>query len=82
MVIAPEGTRKRVAQWRMGFYHTAVAAGVPITFGYLDYEKKEAGVGGVLYPSGDMAADMRYIADFYKNIKGKFPQNFQLDERF
>jgi 1-acyl-sn-glycerol-3-phosphate acyltransferase len=82
MVIAIEGTRKAVKRWRMGFYHTAVAANVPITFGYLDYEKKEAGVGGYIYPTGDIKKDMREILDFYQNIAPKHLNMFLLDERF
>jgi 1-acyl-sn-glycerol-3-phosphate acyltransferase len=82
MVIAIEGTRKAVKRWRMGFYHTAVAANVPITFGYLDYEKKEAGVGGYIYPTGDIKKDMREILDFYQNIAPKHSNMFLLDERF
>lgn len=82
MVIAIEGTRKAVKEWKMGFYHTAVAANVPITFGYLDYEKKEAGVGGFIHPTGDIAKDMKVILDFYKNIAPKFPKQFILDERY
>lgn len=82
MVIAIEGTRRPVKEWRMGFYHTAVEAGVPITFGYLDYAKKEAGVGGAIYPTGDIHKDMKVILDFYKNITPKFPEKFVLDERY
>ena len=82
MVIAVEGTRKPVKEWRMGFYHTAVQANVPITLGYLDYEKKLAGVGIAVHPTGDVAADMKQIMDFYKNIAPKYPQNFLLDERY
>jgi 1-acyl-sn-glycerol-3-phosphate acyltransferase len=82
MVIALEGTRKPVKRWRMGFYHTALTAGVPITFGYLDYEKKEAGVGGFIQPTGNIEEDMKVIIDFYRNISGKFPEMFVLDERY
>lgn len=82
MVIALEGTRKPVKRWRMGFYHTALTANVPITFGYLDYAKKEAGVGGFIQPTGDVEADMKVIINFYKNISGKFPEMFVLDERY
>jgi 1-acyl-sn-glycerol-3-phosphate acyltransferase len=82
MVIALEGTRKPVKRWRMGFYHTALAADVPITFGYLDYAKKEAGVGAFIQPTGNVEADMKVILDFYKNISGKFPEKFILDERY
>jgi 1-acyl-sn-glycerol-3-phosphate acyltransferase len=82
MVIALEGTRKPVKRWKMGFYHTALTAGVPITFGYLDYAKKEAGVGGFIQPTGNIDADMKVIIDFYKKISGKYPEMFVLDERY
>ncbi|MEM1320073.1 MAG: 1-acyl-sn-glycerol-3-phosphate acyltransferase [Bacteroidota bacterium] len=82
LVIAPEGTRTLRKQWKTGFYNVAKMANVPITFGYLDYEKKEAGVGGPLYLSDDMEADMRKIMAFYKNITGKYPEKFSLDERY
>ena len=82
MVVAVEGTRRLTKQWKMGFYHTAKKAGVPITFGYLDYSKKIGGVGGALHPTDDMEADMKVILDFYKNITPKYPEKFSLDERF
>lgn len=82
MVVAAEGTRSLRKRWKMGFYHTAMKANVPLCFGYLDYQKKEAGIGGTLMPTGDIAADMKVIQDFYKDIKGKFPNKFSLDERY
>jgi len=82
MVIAVEGTRSLRTKWKMGFYHTALKAGVPICFGYLDYQKKEAGIGGALHPSGDIDADMKIISEFYRDIKGKYPEKFSLDERY
>ena len=82
MVVAIEGTRSPTTKWRQGFYYTAIKAEVPITFGYLDYKKKEAGVGGPLYPSGDFDADMKIITEFYRNIAPKYPEMFKLDERY
>ena len=55
---------------------------MPICLGYLDYKKKEAGVGLVVYPTGDIAADMKQILDFYCKIPGKFPEKFMVDERY
>ncbi|MES2629832.1 MAG: 1-acyl-sn-glycerol-3-phosphate acyltransferase [Bacteroidota bacterium] len=74
MVVTPEGTRKSVKKIRMGFYHVALKANVPIALGYLDYGKKIAGVGKMLYPSGDLQADMKVIIDFYKTVTAKFPE--------
>ena len=53
----------------------ARGANVPIVLGYLDYEKKHAGVGPVIYPSDDLQGDLDTIMDFYREIKGKHPQN-------
>jgi 1-acyl-sn-glycerol-3-phosphate acyltransferase len=82
VVVTAEGTRKNNKQWKTGFYHVAVNANVPILFGYLDYEKKIAGITAYLHPTGNIEADMKVIMDFYKNIKGKYPENFSLDERY
>lgn len=82
IVVTPEGTRGKRTEWRSGFYHVAKGAGVPILLGYLDYEKKEAGVGKVIHPSGDFEADMKEITAFYKDIHGRNPELFSVDTRF
>jgi 1-acyl-sn-glycerol-3-phosphate acyltransferase len=82
MVVAAEGTRSLVTEWKLGFYHTAKMANVPITFGYLDYEKKEAGVGGAIHLTDNMEADLKNIMDFYKNIAPKYPEKYSVDVRF
>jgi hypothetical protein len=79
VMVTPEGTRSLRTKWKTGFYHVAVGAKVPIALGYLDYKKKEAGVGKIIYPSGDMAKDMREIMAFYQNIQGKHPGKFSID---
>lgn len=82
MVVTPEGTRSYRDKWKTGFYYTALEANVPITFGYLDYGKKLAGVGGVIHPSGDIEADMRIITAFYNKITPKHPSLFSVDKRY
>lgn len=74
IMITPEGTRSYQPRWRKGFYHAAVGAGVPIVLGYLDYPKKEAGVGPVFYPTGNVEADIEKIKAFYRTKKGKYPE--------
>ncbi|MBL4712411.1 MAG: lysophospholipid acyltransferase family protein [Gammaproteobacteria bacterium] len=73
--IAPEGTRSKTQYWKSGFYHIAIAADVPICLGYIDYQHRKLGFAQLIYPSGDIEKDMLIIANFYKNIKGKRPQN-------
>ncbi|MEN0006644.1 MAG: 1-acyl-sn-glycerol-3-phosphate acyltransferase [Bacteroidota bacterium] len=82
IIVQPEGTRSLQKKWKTGFYYIAQKAQVPIVFGYLDYKNKSIGIEKVLYPSGDLEADMFKIMEFYKNIPAKFPEKFALDERF
>ncbi len=79
MMITPEGTRKKNPHWKTGFYHVALKAKVPIVCGYLDYKNKIAGMGMVLYPTGDIKADLKKIMQFYENITAKYPENFSVD---
>lgn len=79
VMVTPEGTRSLRTKWKTGFYHVAVGAKVPIGLGYLDYKNKVAGVGKLIYPSGDMQKDMKEIMDFYKPIQGKHPEKFSVD---
>lgn len=73
LVLAPSGTRKRTDKWRSGFYYMALGAEVPIALGYLDYAKKEGGVGKVIVPSGDIKADEPIFQDFFADITAKRP---------
>ena len=82
MLVTPEGTRARQEQWKTGFYHIAVNAGVPIALAYMDYAKQKTGVGKIIYPTGDMQQDMAEIMAFYAEISPKFPQDFSVDQRY
>lgn len=82
IMVTPEGTRSLRTEWRTGFYYAALQAQAPICLGYLDYEKKVAGVGGPIYPTGNIETDMKQIMDFYRPIHGKHPHQFALDERY
>lgn len=74
MTVAPEGTRKLNKKLKTGYYYTALRAGVPISFGYLDYANKEAGVAGTIMPTGDMEADLERIKEAYAKFTGRFPE--------
>ena len=82
MLVTPEATRAKREQWKTGFYHVAVNAGVPIALAYMDYAKKKTGVGKIVYPSGDMQKDMTEIMQFYAQIHAKFPEDFSVDQRY
>ena len=74
LAVPPEGTRSKVDVWRSGFYHIAAASGVPIGLGYLDYGKKLCGLGLFVTPSGDVNGDMNKIREFYRSVRGKYPE--------
>ncbi len=81
IVITPEGTRKLNRNWKKGFYYIASMAQVPIVLGYLDYSKKEGGLGPVFHPTGDYEADLRRIEDFYRNKTARHPEKFNLSQQ-
>jgi len=65
LVIAPEGSRTSTGEWRSGFYRIAMAAGVPIVPAWVNNDTMRGGLGEPIMPSGDYAADLARIADFY-----------------
>jgi 1-acyl-sn-glycerol-3-phosphate acyltransferase len=75
LALTPEGTRRKRDHWKSGFYHIAMDANVPLVFGILDYERRVAGFGPLFMPTGDIQADMEVIRDFFKDMRGKFPEN-------
>lgn len=78
LAITPEGTRKKVRRWKMGFYHIALEANVPIQLAFIDYKKKEVGITKMIYPSGNEAEDMIVIYDYYKDVTACHPDKFYL----
>ncbi len=75
ILIPPEGTRTKVNIWKTGFYRIADNASVPILLGFVDADKKQAGIGGFFYPTGDIEKDMAEIRGFYSTKKGLNAKN-------
>jgi 1-acyl-sn-glycerol-3-phosphate acyltransferase len=82
LTIAPAGTRRRVIRWKTGFYHIACGAGVPIALGFLDYRRRVGGIGPIVQPTGDIAADMETIHTFYDGVTGKHPARSMATEDY
>lgn len=74
LVLSPEGTRKKVERWKMGFYHIALGAGVPIVLGALDYGNRRVVIGPTFYPTGNEQADLRAMLDFFRPFVPKKPE--------
>lgn len=75
MTITPEGTRSYAPKWKTGFYRIAQEAGVPIVKIAFDYATKTVFIDKPFYPSGDMEKEMEEIKDYYRQFKGKNPED-------
>lgn len=73
--ITPEGTRSPCPGWKSGFYHMAIGTKAKLMLVFIDYEKKELGVGLILEPTGDIDADMTVMRSFYTGVHGANPEN-------
>jgi 1-acyl-sn-glycerol-3-phosphate acyltransferase len=80
LAITPEGTRKANPNWKKGFYYIALKAEIPILLFGVDYEKKLIRCSKTVIPNGDIDAQIREIKLYFKDFKGKKPENFALGE--
>ena len=78
LCITPEGTRSKTAEWKKGFYFIALKAGLPILLYGVDYEKKLISCKKTVIPIGDVETDMRDIKLYFKDFKGKKPEQFTI----
>jgi len=71
--LAPEGTRRRTAGWKSGFYRIAQGAGVPVYLGFLDFGRRRLGIGPRIDLTGDPEADLATIRSYYEGVEGRWP---------
>jgi 1-acyl-sn-glycerol-3-phosphate acyltransferase len=76
LALSPEGTRKKVARWKTGFWHIAALAGVPIQLVSFDYARRITECGPVIETSNNIEADMKLIQNYYKGVQAKYPSKF------
>ncbi|NRB60924.1 MAG: 1-acyl-sn-glycerol-3-phosphate acyltransferase [Winogradskyella sp.] len=74
VALSPEGTRKKVEQWKTGFYYIAKAANVPIVMFTLDFENKTNHVSEPFYPTENIEEDFKFMKSFFEGVKGKVPE--------
>jgi 1-acyl-sn-glycerol-3-phosphate acyltransferase len=75
VALAPEGTRSHSDHWKSGFYRIAVAAGLPVGLGYIDYGTRTLGIDTYVTLSGNPDADMERLREFYADKRGRIPGN-------
>ena len=73
--ITPEGTRKYAETWKTGFHKIARQAGIPIIMVAFDYRTKTVYAEPPFYPTENLGADLEKIKAYYRQFKGKIPEN-------
>ena len=76
IVVAPEGTRKKATKWKTGFLRIAKKNNCVIQLGALDFGNKRIVLGDVFEPTGDNEADIAAIIEYYRQFKGRYPDQF------
>lgn len=71
IVLAPEGTRKKVSHFKTGYYFIAKGAGVPIIPCQFDWKTKEVRFLSEFWPTADEAQDLVQIESMFRGIRGK-----------
>lgn len=71
LAMAPEGTRKKVSDWKTGFYYIPLTAGVPIICIPFDYKKKVITINNAFYPTGNINLDLKKLRTYFKGVLGK-----------
>ncbi|MFN8384113.1 MAG: lysophospholipid acyltransferase family protein [Anaerolineales bacterium] len=74
LTIAPEGTRHYVSEWKMGFYHIAKAARIPLVMAVVDGKQKAIHVGQIFHLTENMEADIKTIKGFFEGYTGVNPR--------
>ena len=69
--LTPEGTRKRVSEWKTGFWHIARRAGTPVFPIAFHYPDKAIHLGPLFVTSAAMKADIANLRQFYTPFQGK-----------
>ncbi|NGZ90229.1 1-acyl-sn-glycerol-3-phosphate acyltransferase [Psychroflexus maritimus] len=78
LAIAPEGTRKKVKDWKTGFYHIAKKASVPVIPVAFDYKLKQVVIHEPFTVLEGAQKTMEYLKKHYEGVEGKEKEKFEL----
>ena len=77
VVVTPEGTRKKVDNWKTGFIRIALASRAKIMAVTVDYRLKEVELNKAFTPSPDIDWELAHIKSFCQGVTPKHPEKFQ-----
>lgn len=75
LALSPEGTRKKVDEWKKGFLHIAKATGVPVVPIALDFSRKVLEIRPPMLITGDIDDELLRVKAEVAHAVGKKPQN-------
>ncbi len=75
IALAIEGTRKKVSNFKSGFYYMAKAANVPIIPCLFDFEHKTVHFMKPFVPTEDAEKDLDMLWTIFRDVKGAVPEN-------
>jgi 1-acyl-sn-glycerol-3-phosphate acyltransferase len=71
LALAPEGTRRKVSEWRTGFWYIAHGAGVPIVPVAFDWARRRIVIRPPFETTGDASADVGALRGSYEGLRGR-----------
>ncbi len=74
LVIAPEGTRRKVERYKTGFLNIARGARVPVLLIALDYATRTIRIGPAFEVGEDIEAERLKVEAHFARIPGRYPQ--------
>ena len=73
IAITPEGTRKKVKEWKTGFWRIAKKAEVPLVLTSFDYPSRTVTLSEPFRLGDDMDRDIVTLMEYFKQFTGKNP---------
>ena len=76
LALSPEGTRKKLPEWRTGFWYVAKGAGVPIVPVAFDFPAKRIRIFAPVTLSDDINADLVRLRAHFDARMAKHPEQY------
>ncbi len=78
LVIAPEGTRELVKEWKPGFWYIAVKTNTPVVAVGLNYQSKTLYVAEPVYMTSNCEESFEKLRKIYRSmdLHAKYPEKF------
>ncbi len=73
LALSPEGRIEAVPYWRTGFYVLSLVTGVPVTYSWMDYERRLAVREAPVWMTRDPAGDLAIAQSLMREARGLYP---------